>query len=347
MGPKGQHEKSAEFIGAVYPIDPSNCLHVSFNLRILAVGKTKRETATPSSGRNGLGLMAWVAFSLRNLDQCLTVTNHRKEKSMSNKHKTKGLLLASALCAALAGGGGCDASMAERPEPTVKREVSALTSETAPSIDNGGDDSPDPTIAIGWDIKEKDKKAVDVSVITLEVKNYLPVSAEISVSIHFGGLLGNEATLDLGAHTIKGNDTKTLTVPPGQVPLQTTTGVCQAVANVQAVYDNEAKTVKNASTSPLYYRHKAGYAAMLAFDENIFKEQFNGTFFDASDIVEKKGVGGIEGLAYGRINREGKGFEDLKMKSSVVNENTGEEEALLLGISVHSVPADGVEEVNR
>jgi hypothetical protein len=236
--------------------------------------------------------------------------------------------------------------MAEQAAPSVNQGASALAQEQAAAdIDPGADDSPDPAIAISWAIKGTDKQAADVSVMKLEVKNYLPYSARITVSIHFGGLLNNEATLDLGEHELKGFDIKTLTVPPGQVPLQTTTGVCQAVATVQAVYDDEAKTIENSSTSPLYYRHKAGYAAMLAFNENIFKDQFQGKFFDASDIVNQKGIVGVEGLAVGRINRDGKGFEDLKMSSSVVDEQTGEERPVLVGVSVGSMPIDGFKEV--
>ena len=252
--------------------------------------------------------------------------------------------------------GGCEGLEAETSNTAVS-DQSALTTagqnhvlealaqsaEKEPA-EPDVDTSLPPDIQVTWTSFDEDVRSEKTEHLRLTVRNNIEVPATVTVSVRFAGLLSEVGTLDLGTIKLKAFESRKLQVPYGRIPLQTTTGICQAIALVEASYNDGARTwISSECTEPAYYQHGPGYSGLQVFDEEVFLKEHGGTFIDLTEAVSNEGLETVKYKSIGRIDRDGKGLVDLTLgdiAESAAGENPTEEPAILLSFSIGEESAE-------
>jgi hypothetical protein len=250
----------------------------------------------------------------------------------------------------------CDAPNAV--SPNIQSASSALTEDpstignaataSASSASNEevvfGDDSPTPTIDIAWENGDTDKNTLNTDTLTLKVTNHLDIPAKVTVSVHTAGILEETADLNLGPFSVDVKGEILVTVSNDELPMQTTRGVIQAYATVEAAYnDGVNDTVSRNGSAPLYYKQLSNYKSMLVFGEKIFMNEHKGRFTDLTDVVRANGLENAKNTSLGRIKRNGKDFEEVTINSSIAAGN-GENQPVIVGTGFGSVGSWAEEE---
>jgi hypothetical protein len=222
-----------------------------------------------------------------------------------------------------------------------KSIIDGNSSKEDNAIEYAGDQI-DPTITVSWSVGKADKEVEDADALSLEIANHLSKPANVKIEVTFGGLLSESVTMDLGTQLLNGSTQTFLNISSDDIPVQTTKGVCAALASITATYDqNGEPLVINATSDNLYYRHKSNYKGLKIFKEEVFLKQFKGEFINIDDFVtDKDAIKDYSDVSLGRVKKNVKDsvYSDVNIKSESGDQPT------LIGAGIGEI---SIEELDR
>ncbi|MCP4674644.1 MAG: hypothetical protein GY854_03850 [Deltaproteobacteria bacterium] len=163
--------------------------------------------------------------------------------------------------------------------------------------------------------------------LALKITNRMESDAIVNVRLNFHGLISKRAEIDLGEHQLSPQMETLVSLPAADIPIQSETGVCQAVAEVTVRAQGDPNTPgANLMSVPVFYRHGQKYSNPELFSFQYVTQELGGRI---------AGDPNVQGdVILGRVADEQGSFVDVSTRDAAVTTYKGQVVGREVGKSV-------------
>ena len=209
------------------------------------------------------------------------------------------------------------------PEPLMGEGMDDANEDVEPDSDRSDDaeafvkDNDEETVPVLMMWEESVKTTSEsVDGLRLTLTNRTGVDLDVTVTLHFAGMIKMTADLKRDTQRLPAFGTSTVFIAASEIPIQTASGASSVTAAL-AVQGGSGAPEMLLSSSEVFYRHSKDFNNLISFDMTYLVDTLGGdlTPVTPAALSSAKGIAGIAAPVLGRI-KHAEGFKDITLSAS-------------------------------